>query len=328
VVTGRAQFLGNIQINQATVLLYVRTVDWRHLVIDGKFCVWGAAMRKSMMVTPLTAALLVLGISASASAASVTFNFNTLATAAGPTGGTNDAAATSIQGFMNWQLGLISPGMTVSVSAGALADKGYNGDGHVVGTSTNSTSIALGTSENGVLNANVSCIGSAACTGTGLDTYVRNNSAYTSFSFTFNNGMLIDSVKFDYEIFPDATCLTSACGANLPDMTFSTNLGQVFHYYGATPAASLLSPVLPSGTPDELTPQLIGNTGTLVGPNLAGGNVLNFIDWPVTIGIDNLTVVYHTNSAVPEPGSMILLGSGLVGLYARRKKRQAPAATA
>ena len=262
-------------------------------------------MRKKVSLTPFVAALLVLGTGLPASAASVSFNFNSLASGAGPS---------SIQTYMNAQLALVTPALTVSSPTGAITDKGYNGDGHVVGIGANRDSLTLGTSENGVYNGDFSCSASG-CTGP-LDTFVRNNSSATQWTFAFMGGMIIDSVRFDYEIFPDAS-------GNTPDMTFRTNLGEVFHYYGVTPTSPNNDSPL---SLTESTKQLIGNTGILTGPMISGANSLTFIDWPVTIGIDNLTIDYHTNGVapVPEPASMmLLLGSGLAAAYARRKKRQA-----
>ena len=256
--------------------------------------------------------------SGSASAGTVLFNFDTLAS------GVNSGG---IQTYMQAQL---TGGTSVTVSStgtmAAVTDRTYDGDDHVVGT-----------------------CGSSSCTSStlGTDTFIRNTSSALGWSFTFS-GMLIDQVKFDYEIFPNAECPILDkwnCGGNAsggiypnqPDFKFSTNLGNVFTYYGLTPgtgcsgpagnpcaSTSTKSPLSgPGGT--EKAPQLIGNTGWL---NVGGATTLTFLDWPSLIGIDNLYITFRvppptSTAAMPEPGTMLLLGSGLAAAYARRRRKQA-----
>jgi len=281
-------------------------------------------MRK-LRTAPIAAALFLLAGSLPASAGTVVFNFNSLAS-----GADNNA----IQTYMNT---LLAGSATVTVSAGAVADQGYNGDGHVDGVGSSTVSRTLGTSDgSGGVNAGVACT-TSGCTGTGLDTFIRNTSSLPSFVFAFSNQMVIDSVSFDYEIFPDGTCTAmtaAACGGaavggyypNQPDFNFSTNLGSVFQTYGTAPVA-------PNDHSDasglggiELAPQMAPvNTGLLVA-NVAGSSQLTFADWPATIGIDNLVINWHTQvtgqSAVPEPASLTLFGTGMLAAWrARRKKR-------
>jgi hypothetical protein len=278
----------------------------------------------------------VLGSSRSASASIVLFDFNGLASGVGATGGTGTYG--SIQNYMR---SLLTGGATVTVSAGVVTDKTYTGDGHVVGPGTTlAQPVTLGTSDRDPnLTANQHL--------TTYDTFIHNDTstspASTNWSFVFS-GFVIDRISFDYEIFPDGTCTaltTTACGGtglpNRPDMTVTAGVTQLFHYYGQTPGTGgTSSPYVESPCTDlttgggtscvgttEAAPQLIGTTGWLN----VGSNSFNFMDWPAMIGIDNFQIDYHTNpgptAAVPEPGTMILLGSGLAAAFARRKKRHA-----
>ena len=285
-------------------------------------------MTRKMGIALVAAALFLIAGCVPASAGVVTFNFNSLG---------SGATSSAIQTYMNGVLLSSGTTATVAVSSGALADQGYNGDGHVVGSTT--TSRTLGTSEgNGGVASGTTCNATGCSNPTipgNLDTWIRNSPGIASFFFDFSSNFVVDSVSFDYEIFPDASCqvLSAAgCGGNpvggyypnQPDFTFSTDLGTVFHSYGTTPVvANNDSPVSTS----ELTPQLAPiNTGSLVF-NVAGSNVLTFADWPATIGIDNLVITYHTPpggaAAVPEPASLLLLGTGLLAIRARSRRRQA-----
>lgn len=58
--------------------------------------------------------------------------------------------------------------------------------------------------------------------------------------------------------------------------------------------------------------------GTWSSKPLSNVTELDFIDGPATIAIDNLTI-----SKVPEPGTMLLLGTGLAGLFFLKKKQRA-----
>jgi hypothetical protein len=133
------------------------------------------------------------------------------------------------------------------------------------------------------------------------------------------SGYLINGVvSFDYEAFPD--------NSGAPDFTFMAkdNTNTVVSNWtvdGVTPGTT-------DGTAKHSpNHQGTGNTnletnkqyiGTWSSKPLSNVTELDFIDWPATIAIDNLTI-----SKVPEPGTMLLLGTGLAGLFFLKKKQRA-----
>src|SRR5487761_910616 len=260
---------------------------------------------KTVAALCLGVAIIVLG-SGPARANSIAFDFGSLA---------NGASNATIQGFMNGQLGA---GQSVNLS-GAIASSSYTGDNHVTGTGTTSYTLAN-------------------YPGHADGTFIQNNTGTSSneIKMVFS-GLTVSSISFDFEIFPDGTCSSlSNCGGsghpNLPDLTILANGTQVAQYtallpgsggsevvagqaWGASPYAD--SPAMPSG---ETAPQLLGFGASLTLP--AGTTTLEFVDWPSTIAIDNLTID-TPSSSVPEPASLTLLGTALLGLGLFRGRRKA-----
>lgn len=258
-------------------------------------------MRRILALSILVGAL-VIAQSAPAGAAVITFN--SLADGAG-----NTAIAAAIK----MELGCIVTCVTVT---GGVAEKDYDGDDHVVGPGALSASKSntLGTSDGATQHLSY------------YDTFIRNNSSSTKIvmDFTFK----IYSASFDYEIFPDATCQTGQnCGTNWPDFSFYADGIFQFKSLGVMPGnpANTFDPYFHSpisGTHNELTPQLLAHSLTYLFPN--GVKKLEFVDWPVTIGVDNLdisTTPPRDLQAVPEPASMLLMATGLGELIRRRRKQ-------
>jgi len=167
--------------------------------------------------------------------------------------------------------------------AGSGASRTYTGDGFVIGPTL------------------------------GPDTFIRNMGA-PNFTFDFGATFHIYSISFDWEIFPDGTCFrgpgdsaaTRACAAagasnaNWPD----------FDLYVDGSSTATFSRIAVATGVNPNYPQAIGTSGTI---NLNGAHLLNFVDWPATIAIDNLLIDGCRDTTdrkctpplhVPEPSSL------------------------
>jgi hypothetical protein len=221
---------------------------------------------------------------------------------------------------------------TVLVSGSAInavADQTYNGDGYVTGPGGGSKSLTLGDSNGATASNTTSTVNST------YDTFIANTNDSSGqisqeIAIQFSGIAALTINSFDFEIFPDGSCakLTSSnCGGsptngvypNQPDLDFEAGTNKtgsdplVATYYGVTPGTTNGNATLsPNGT--SVAPQLIGTwTGSLTGVT-----ELDFVDWPATIGIDNLNISF--DSPVPEPASIALLGTFVLLLTRRLRK--------
>ena len=214
---------------------------------------------------------------------------------------------------------------------GAVVDKTYNGEGYAVGPSNGSGSYkseTLGDTDGATSNSSF--------------TYAQLSSTYDSFLANTTDGSsqisneivmkfsgfaINGTVSFDYEVFPDGTGQT-------PDIQFqagnnSNGVDSFVNTFGVNGVQNGVAPgggngtnmhSANSGSANETNKQYIGHWSG----SLSNVNELDFIDWPATIGIDNLQITFNTPTPpVPEPSSMILLGTAAAGalLMARRKRR-------
>lgn len=212
-------------------------------------------------------------------AGTIAFDFNSLANQ------TNDAV---VQNYMN---GLLS----------GIADKTHNGDRHIVRPGNGTSSLTLGDSNGPTVDGSSFTVGPT-------DKFIHNVAGTNEFEITFS-GLPISTVKFDYETFPDGSCPSlSNCGKKRADL-FEANGKRIAHFFGVAPGRNdthLHSPA--SGSQKSvLASQGLGTfTWTFATPVTQ----LEFIDWPATIGIDNLKI-----DPAPEPSSVILLGTAIAAAF-------------
>jgi hypothetical protein len=269
------------------------------------------AARRPFVLVAWLVAWASLGIPTPAAADVMTIDFN-------------NPTTSNVGNYMQGMMSGWHPGGGVTVS-GAVFQSTYTGDGHVVGPVNGNTvqPMTLGTTDGGVLHA-------------GFDNFITNSNSSDRITMNFTGGMKIYAVSFDFQIFPDGT-LSDGTGIdpsqdpNWPDFTFQAD-GQTYIYQlGVMPGQDgtyLHSPDSgPNGT--ELAPQYIGQSGVFYFPD--GVTMLEFIDWPRTIGIDNFSLSDTPNAdpPAPEPASILIWCFVLAGMFVvnrrlRRRSRLSP----
>jgi hypothetical protein len=207
------------------------------------------------------------------------------------------ATSANIGSYLSNKLStLTGTSATVSV-VGALATKTYNGEGHVAGNTLGPDTFLLNNNF-GLTPAN----GTATTTG---------GAKFDAFSLAFSN-FHVTSIRFDYEIFPSATCQKGNLTC-VSDFSFSTDKSLSV---GTTPL--WYKAVHSSSTQDA---QAIGTTSLI---DTDGAQKLIFSDWPAEIGIDNLVITGYCDPSenVPEPATLAMLGLGLVGVAGSRRRQR------
>jgi hypothetical protein len=270
-------------------------------------------LRGTRRLVDLVGTVALMLVASPSHATAILFDFNSL-----PDGAGNG----SVQSYMRSLL----PGVSV---IGATSERNYNAEGHVVGPVTTVsrsashgsgkgsrkqtvTSETLGTTDGSVPHAGPP------------DTFLINTAGANQITISFPAP--IYGVSFDYEIFPDQTCATAGCPpGDWPDFTFVADGSVVFRTLGITPGASGTYAHSPASAPasPERSPQLLAVSGEWL--FASGVTQLSFVDWPRTIGIDNLRIDPDAPTpppvVTPEPSALVLLGASLSGMVAFRRFR-------
>ena len=289
-------------------------------------------------------AALFLSVGASAYAGSVTFTFDTQ-TINGTTipGLSSGASINSIVTYMDAVLQASGcSGCTVAVS-GANADQTYTGEGYVVGKTGTGQVNSLShqyTSGHWVTPVTLGDTNGASSNSTtpnsSRDTFLANTSdgsvqSANQITMKFSGLTINGSASVDYEIFPCGAGYENCPSNGVPTMQFEagtnsngsdplvTSFGTNGTQTALTPGSSSPSDGSSTRSQNDATETNAQYIGTWSG-SLSSDNELDFIDWPATIGVDNLSISYTPNSPVPEPASIALFGT-LVVLLAKKLRK-------
>lgn len=256
-------------------------------------------LRRALHVSLFCASL----VASQQAAAGLLFDFDGLAT----TSGTGNAR---VQNYVN----AIAGAGNVTVY-GAVAERTYTGDGYVA-KNTGGQFLTLGTSDGATSPTDFGKLSSRT-----NDWFITNAGASTNSNapwgtagvdkivFVFKNPIF--NLSFDWEVFPNATCNPcSPTSGNYPDFKLWAGVdGAASAAYAFGPASFPVSrPTVGSTT---FLPQGLGHFSTTFA---TGVTRVEFVDWPVKIGIDNLDP-----NRVPEPGTLALLGLGVAAFEATRR---------